>query len=184
MQGLCEAQMANGLCARCGTAPVYVTQGGYASGYCWDCRKWHQQTLQQIKREYPYEQTLAMQGGVCAICREEPAVDGRAFHYDHDHITGEFRGLLCHNCNLGLGSFRDSKQLLDLAAVYLEDPQRALHYMRGVVYPLGYWYGRIPSSWRRRKRKDYTYQRNYMYKHRYGRSRLDKTEVPCERLSF
>jgi hypothetical protein len=55
------------------------------------------------------------QNGLCAICGlpEE--------HVDHDHVTGQVRGLLCAGCNKGLGFFRDSPQLLRQAAEYLEE---------------------------------------------------------------
>lgn len=39
---------------------------------------------------------------------------------DHDHTTGEFRGLLCWTCNVGLGKFKDSTDLLARAINYLE----------------------------------------------------------------
>lgn len=41
---------------------------------------------------------VARQGGLCAICRERPAV-----HVDHDHRAGWVRGVLCFTCNVGLG---------------------------------------------------------------------------------
>ena len=39
---------------------------------------------------------------------------------DHDHLTNEFRGLLCNGCNKGLGLFRDNIQSLNNAIKYLE----------------------------------------------------------------
>jgi hypothetical protein len=55
------------------------------------------------------------QGGTCAICgRPDPE------HVDHDHDTGAVRGILCVNCNGGLGQFRDSIDSLLIAASYLE----------------------------------------------------------------
>jgi hypothetical protein len=38
---------------------------------------------------------------------------------DHSHETGRFRGILCLNCNLGLGHFRDSGVILESAILYL-----------------------------------------------------------------
>jgi hypothetical protein len=57
---------------------------------------------------------------VCEICGQSPQ---KALHLDHDHLTNEFRGWLCNNCNLGIGSFRDSSDLLVAAARYLREKQ-------------------------------------------------------------
>jgi hypothetical protein len=68
-----------------------------------------------------YERMLAEQGGTCALC---PAVlsDGRGhmLAVDHCHATGRVRGLLCINCNQGLGKFGDDPKRLRRAADYLE----------------------------------------------------------------
>jgi hypothetical protein len=58
---------------------------------------------------------LEAQGGLCAICRTEPAQ-----HVDHDHATGAVRALLCFNCNGGLGQFKDDPEVLRAAADYVE----------------------------------------------------------------
>lgn len=71
-----------------------------------------------------YDAMLAAQGGVCAICGK--AETSKSNHggllplaVDHDHESGLVGALLCHNCNKGLGSFRDDPELLRAAADYL-----------------------------------------------------------------
>lgn len=66
------------------------------------------------------------QGGKCAICGSATSVlkDGqeRSLDVDHDHETGEVRGLLCIRCNRGIGIFGDRVELLLTAAQYLLNP--------------------------------------------------------------
>lgn len=65
-----------------------------------------------------YEKMRAEQNGRCAICGTfDPG--GEHFHVDHDHETGKIRGLLCNNCNPGLGWFKDNIDTLLSAAQYL-----------------------------------------------------------------
>lgn len=59
--------------------------------------------------------------GRCGICDKRLEYDGKATHIDHDHVSGEARGVLCHHCNLGLGHFKDDPELLQKAAGYLRD---------------------------------------------------------------
>jgi hypothetical protein len=71
-----------------------------------------------------YEAMLAAQGGRCAVCRN-PEKRGRRgggtklLAVDHDHETGQVRGLVCHDCNTGLGMFLEDPELLERAAEYL-----------------------------------------------------------------
>lgn len=61
------------------------------------------------------------QNNQCAICEIDVLnTEGRRFAVDHDHITGKVRGLLCSKCNMGLGKFNDSPELIDVAIEYLE----------------------------------------------------------------
>lgn len=62
------------------------------------------------------------QGGACAIC-DYPLMKGSGTHVDHDHQTGQVRGLLCVRCNQGLGLFRDSIDHLASAIEYLQKAQ-------------------------------------------------------------
>lgn len=59
------------------------------------------------------------QGGLCAICQLEPE---DALHVDHNHDTGQIRGLLCSDCNYGIGIFEESTNLLRSAITYLNRP--------------------------------------------------------------
>lgn len=68
-----------------------------------------------------YDRILEEQNGVCAICACLESDNKKdLLSVDHDHETGQIRGLLCSNCNRGLGSFKDSLDLLDKAVDYLE----------------------------------------------------------------
>jgi hypothetical protein len=63
----------------------------------------------------------AAQESRCAICGVHEAYAPRKrLAVDHDHRTGAIRGLLCGNCNVGLGQFKDSPELLAAASRYLE----------------------------------------------------------------
>jgi len=69
------------------------------------------------------------QGGVCAICNGPPT-KGKRLAVDHNHQTGEVRGLLCCNCNMGLGNLKDDIDLLRSAISYLTNPP-AVHVVVG-----------------------------------------------------
>ena len=62
-----------------------------------------------------YQTFLEQQNGRCAICKEKKKLE-----VDHDHATGNVRGLLCHGCNAGIGRLRDSPVLLINALAYLQ----------------------------------------------------------------
>jgi hypothetical protein len=64
-----------------------------------------------------YDELFAKQGGGCRICRRPPGKI--SLHVDHDHETGEIRGLLCVGCNNALGQFHDDTQLLGRAITYV-----------------------------------------------------------------
>lgn len=66
-----------------------------------------------------FAEMLAAQSGRCAICKTDVPNGRGDWHVDHDHATGRVRGLLCHKCNVGLGHFNDSEELLVQAIAYL-----------------------------------------------------------------
>lgn len=61
------------------------------------------------------------QGNACAICKEPFA---KTPHVDHDHETGNIRGLLCPMCNSGIGYFKDDPLRLRVAIEYLEKKEK------------------------------------------------------------
>ena len=63
-----------------------------------------------------YDYLLKSQNGVCKICQK---TDNRRLSIDHDHKTGEVRGLLCRKCNSALGLLDDNPQVINNALVYL-----------------------------------------------------------------
>jgi hypothetical protein len=67
-----------------------------------------------------YDEMLANQGGLCAICGNPPAKN-KHLHIDHCHKTGLVRGLLCGKCNAGIGFLNDEAALAQNAADYLAD---------------------------------------------------------------
>lgn len=73
-----------------------------------------------LRRKYgidlaDFDRLVRWQGGVCAICREAAPEQ-----VDHDHVTGKVRGVLCLNCNAGMGHFADDVDVLEQAANYLK----------------------------------------------------------------
>lgn len=71
-----------------------------------------------------YEAMLSMQDYGCAICGKKDDTLLRSGVYkrlcvDHNHKTGKLRGILCENCNRGIGLFKDSQELLENAINYL-----------------------------------------------------------------
>lgn len=129
------------ICSGCGEEKPL-----YAKGLCSTCyqHKWREEN-QEHKCEYQkenrekrqrnvwksrlkcsygittaeYHRIFEIQGGACAICGKTPERDNRKLAVDHDHGTGKVRGLLCRNCNIGLGYFMDNPTLTAKATKYL-----------------------------------------------------------------
>ena len=67
-----------------------------------------------------FDRMMADQDDVCAICKSK-CLTGNRLCIDHDHITGEVRGLLCRKCNSAIGHFNDDLALLTEAVRYLTE---------------------------------------------------------------
>lgn len=127
------------ICRQCGkrkSIDDFVLQAnGQRGGQCKKCRrkvhqKWCKKNAYKIKgyrfkTEYgitlnDFEEMLEGQNYKCAICKITLDL-GAKTHVDHDHITGKVRGLLCPNCNYGLGFFKDNPISLLEAIKYLNN---------------------------------------------------------------
>jgi hypothetical protein len=68
------------------------------------------------------ETMIASQGSVCAVCGSTAWG-----HYgplvDHDHDTGEVRGIVCHKCNIGIGLIGDNLRRAEAVVAYLKKPR-------------------------------------------------------------
>ena len=119
-------ELLNKACTRCKTNkpldavnfPLHnKTKSGFDS-WCRACRREYRNANSRgAYRHSISDETLAeLKATVkqCVICGDETKLV-----VDHDHKTGEVRGLLCNHCNRGLGHFRDDPALLEFAAQYL-----------------------------------------------------------------
>lgn len=67
-----------------------------------------------------YDDLFELQEGKCFICERHQSEFESRLCVDHDHVTGEVRGLLCNNCNHRvLGRHRDPKVFRRIV-IYLE----------------------------------------------------------------
>lgn len=80
-------------------------------------RSWRQMGLDPDAIE-----TMLQNAAHCAICGVSHTK--KRLGPDHDHKTGQFRGLLCSKCNCGIGLFNDNPHLLERAAQYLKRHQQ------------------------------------------------------------
>ena len=129
----------NKRCPRCGEVkPLtdWSRNRSQRSGYGTYCKPCHNEVVRNnrikhygstrsfhLNRRYgvdsvTIEWLLLRQGYVCAICGSpDPS------HVDHDHQSKNVRGILCFNCDRGLGKFDDSVSLMRKAIEYLTKAQ-------------------------------------------------------------
>lgn len=125
-------------CPRCDTTkPIvcFIRSSGKIFGYCAECERTYAKEYRIRKAESirnsklklmhgitleHYNKILNKQNGVCAICKcKETSKKYNFLPVDHCHKTDTVRGLLCSNCNVGLGMFKDNITLLQSAIEYL-----------------------------------------------------------------
>ena len=117
-------------CTRCGELKVdedfytYAVSKGRYSGTrksyrtCKSCIKISRRAFSY---NLPFEEVKALfDVGVCAICGTDGGEYEKGLHLDHCHTSGKIRGVLCHGCNIGLGSFKDNVSFMEKAVEYLK----------------------------------------------------------------
>ena len=97
---------------KCKDRASYKRTGGMARAY--RRRDWKRKGIHITVDQYCQMSTT--QSHRCLIC--DTYASG-SLVVDHNHTSGNVRGLLCNTCNLGLGSFRDNQTYLQKAIDYL-----------------------------------------------------------------
>lgn len=96
----------------------------YPRPFCYACKskvQFQEDLWKHYRIRLPeYEALYKAQKGNCACCGQHETSFKRNLHVDHDHETGRIRGLLCTQCNPGIGYFQDSIERLQLAIAYLK----------------------------------------------------------------
>lgn len=125
--------------SRCSRCEVGCTPSELENGLCRDCARLLRPerrvpvaplaVLPEVSRDtlrkygITHDDYLALkaeQGNRCAVCQRPPLGNGRLV-IDHNHATGQVRGLLCGNCNTALGMLGDDPDVLRSASQYLRD---------------------------------------------------------------
>jgi hypothetical protein len=128
------------LCPKCGQIKedIEFNRSSYSSSglssWCKDCNKEqcrkHNNSRQgqknALKRNLSrynltieeFDRLSEAQDNLCAICSKSEEYFPR-LSVDHCHETGKVRGLLCNNCNRGLGLLGDNHETLKKASEYL-----------------------------------------------------------------
>ncbi|MBX3376060.1 MAG: endonuclease VII domain-containing protein [Phycisphaeraceae bacterium] len=92
-------------------------------GYlCLPCkREYSRERYPRTTDTVPHNEYLQLRAAdaSCSICGDSDVGQAKGLHVDHCHETGRVRGLLCPHCNRGLGCFKDSPELLEIARCYL-----------------------------------------------------------------
>lgn len=79
--------------------------------HCKECEKQINKITREARKHAP------LPSATCDLCGKPD----EKLKFDHDHITHEFRGWLCNNCNRGLGYLGDNISGLEKAILYLKN---------------------------------------------------------------
>ncbi len=113
-----------GLSRRCRTHHGRKSYESRKKRYDTPAKRYAYARREMLRKKYgltveQYQAMVEEQGDVCAVCGQAETDKYGMLHVDHDHVTNTVRGLLCTQCNTGLGKFRDDPELLFAAIRYL-----------------------------------------------------------------
>jgi hypothetical protein len=116
-----DKNKANGLASWCRCCKNTRLRERWKAGEINHVSRWQS----RIKHRYGlskegFDNLWAANDGRCHICTTQLTVEHSGYAIDHNHETGEVRGLLCPTCNSGLGHFKDSVGVLEAAIEYLK----------------------------------------------------------------
>lgn len=98
--------------------PLHNKKRNGLDSWCRVCRSTYRNSINRgkFRNVISDESLIELKSSVkqCVICGS-----GEKLVVDHDHKTGQIRGMLCNHCNKGLGHFKDDPMLLEFAAQYL-----------------------------------------------------------------
>src|SRR5579872_2867885 len=121
------------ICVVCGFAKIHIRKKYKSGKIKWECNgKTAQRNKKRSIRIFQfsktkriclpvgtYERLFEQQGGKCGICGRTENYPFPRFFFDHDHLTGKIRGLLCNLCNTKMGVL-DNKEWIEKALKFLE----------------------------------------------------------------
>ena len=125
-EGLEENTKVCGMCLVALPLTMFGTDGGssYLRYECKPCAKKQSKLVNTIKKSAP----AIPKNYQCPIClRNEEEAKGHnpnkkgVWCADHDHTTNQFRGWLCHKCNVILGMVNDNPKILANLIKYLNN---------------------------------------------------------------
>lgn len=104
-------------CSCCGRI-LPITEFAPKTHKCRICRRDYDWQYRYGLSPEQYFELHKSQGGKCKICGKT-LPEGQYLSVDHDKQTGEVRGLLCGDCNKGLGLFHEDIHAMSRAIDYL-----------------------------------------------------------------
>ena len=122
---LCECK----LCGHTHKRTSKQLQRGSKARECKHTKAWNWTGLDRwdgiVRRTYgitleEYNEMLKDQENGCKLCGKTEEEEGRRLAIDHCHESGKVRGILCSDCNIGLGKFKDNKEVMQKAIDYLK----------------------------------------------------------------